>query len=147
VIALFQLLALGYTADAARHRIATGRLHRVYRGVYAVGRRDLSPEGKWMAAVLACARDGVLSHESAAALWRIRTEYRGEIHDSVPVGTSHELPGIVAHRRTTIGGRDVTRRHNIPVTTPILTLIDLATRIPTGPLEAAIIEADKVDLV
>ena len=37
VIALFQLLALGYTEAAVRHRIAKGRLHAVYPGVYAVG--------------------------------------------------------------------------------------------------------------
>jgi hypothetical protein len=41
----------------------------------------------------------------------------------------------------------VTRQDNIPVTTPILTLIDLATRVPAGPLQGAINEADKRDLV
>jgi very-short-patch-repair endonuclease len=41
----------------------------------------------------------------------------------------------------------MTRRKNIPVTTPVLTLIDLATCVPAGPLEAAINEADKLDLI
>jgi very-short-patch-repair endonuclease len=100
-----------------------------------------------MAAILACTPDAVISHESAAALWHIRTYRPGEIHVSVPLGTSHELPGIVAHRRKALGPRDITRRDRIPVTTPILTLIDLATRIPPGPLEAAINEADKRDLI
>jgi len=99
-----------------------------------------------MAATLACAPDAVLSHETAAALWRIQTARPGDIHVSVPVGTSHELPGIVAHRRKGLGGQDVARRHNIPVTAPIRTLIDLATRVPPGPLEAAVNEADKLDL-
>lgn len=147
VIALFQLLTLGYSMDAVRHRVATGRLHAVYRGVYAVGRADLTRAGKWMAAILACTPDAVLSHESAAALWRIRTYRPGEIHVSVPLGTSHELPGIVAHRRKALRPRDTTRRDHIPVTTTVLTLIDLATRIPAGPLEAAINEADKRDLI
>jgi very-short-patch-repair endonuclease len=41
---------------------------------------------------------------------------------------------------------DSTRRDGIPVTTPICTLIDLATRLGSGPLEAAINEADKLGL-
>jgi hypothetical protein len=72
VVALFQLIALRYTIEAIKWRVAKGRLHPVHRGVYAVGRPDLSREGEWMAAVLACAPTGVLSHDSAAALWRIR---------------------------------------------------------------------------
>src|SRR3954469_8884848 len=115
--------------------------------VYAVGRRHLTRKGTWMAGILACAPDAVLSHESAAALWLILPGYRGDIHVSVPAGTSHQHAGIVAHRRKTLGRRDVVRRDQIPVTTPVLTLIDLATLIPTAPLEAAINEADKLELV
>jgi len=72
VVALFQLFELGYTMSAIKHRIATGRLHPVRPGVYAVGRPDLTREGEWMAAVLSCGPEAVLSHGSAAALWRIQ---------------------------------------------------------------------------
>jgi predicted transcriptional regulator of viral defense system len=65
------LAALGSTPGAIRHRLAIGRLHRVRPGIYAVGRRELTREGRWMAAVLACGPDAVLSHGSAAALWGI----------------------------------------------------------------------------
>jgi hypothetical protein len=147
VIALFQLLALGFTEAAVRHRIAKGRLHVIYRGVYAVGRADLTRKGRWMGAVLACTPDAVLSHLSAAALWGIRKERGREIHVSAPQRSGHRQPGIVAHRRTALLPRDITRRNGIPVTTPIRTLIDLATCLPEGPLEAAINEADKLDLV
>jgi very-short-patch-repair endonuclease len=143
VIALFRLLALGYTEAAVRHRIAKGRLHVIYPGLYAVGRADLTRTGEWMAAVLTCAPVAVLSHDSAAALWGIRDEDGSDIHVSVPRGTGHRQTGIVAHRRKTLRPRDVTRRDSIPVTTPILTLIDL----PPGPLEAAINKADELDLV
>src|SRR5215216_1917627 len=54
---------------------------------------------------------------------------------------------IAPHWRTRIETLDLTRHKNISVTTPILTLIDVATRLPPGPLEAAINEADKLDLV
>jgi very-short-patch-repair endonuclease len=147
VLARFQLLALGFTEAAVKHRMAKGRLHPVYPGVYAVGRAELTREGHWMAAVLACAPSGVLSHESAAALWGVRRPARGDIHVSVRARSGHRQRGIAAHRRSSLPDRDVTRHRNIPVTTPVVTLIDLATCLPPGPLEAAINEADKLDLV
>ena len=112
-----------------------------------MGCADVTRKGEWMAAVLACAPVAVLSHYSAAALWRIHNKRGRDIHVSVPRWTGHRQAGIIAHRRKTLRRLDVTRRDNIPVTTPILTLIDLDTCVPAGPLEAAINEADKLDLV
>src|SRR5215210_4933899 len=72
VITRQQLLRLGFTRDAIDHRIENGRLIPVFRGVYAVGRRELSNEGWWMAAVLACGEDtAAISHESAVAHYGI----------------------------------------------------------------------------
>jgi hypothetical protein len=50
VISRRDLLELGYSSRAVEHRIATGRLHLVERGVYAVRRPELTLEGRWMAA-------------------------------------------------------------------------------------------------
>src|SRR5680860_1140588 len=66
VISRGQLIDFGLSVDAIRHRLASGRLHRVHRGVYAVGRRGLPRFGELMAAVLACGDGAALSHESAA---------------------------------------------------------------------------------
>jgi hypothetical protein len=49
-----------------------GHLHRIHRGVYAVGHAGLSPEGRWAAAVKACGPEAVLSHQSAAMLLGLR---------------------------------------------------------------------------
>jgi hypothetical protein len=68
------LLALAFGSKAIRHRTETGRLRPLWRGVYAVGWTPLTPEGRWMAAVLACGDEAVLSHRSAAALWGIGRE-------------------------------------------------------------------------
>jgi hypothetical protein len=67
VVTRRQLLALGFSSDAIQHRIATGRLHAVWRGVYAIGRPHLTLHGRWMAAVLSSGPDAALSHDSAAA--------------------------------------------------------------------------------
>src|SRR3954452_11787679 len=71
VITRRQLLDLGFTVDAIRHRLDAGRLYPIYPGVYAVGRRQLTRAGRWMASVLACGPGALLSHTSAAPLWGI----------------------------------------------------------------------------
>jgi very-short-patch-repair endonuclease len=147
VVALYQLSALGFTLRAVKHRVATGRLHPVHRGVYAVGRRELTRKGEWMAAVLACGEGAALSHDSAASLWGLSRERGATVHVSVARSADPRHPGIAVHRRLELGPHGLTRRENVPVTTPLRTLIDLATRMPSFALEAAINEADKLDLV
>jgi very-short-patch-repair endonuclease len=142
-----QLLALGLSAKAIRHRIAKGRVHPVFRGVYAVGRPELTRYGRWMAAVLSCGPEAVLSHESAAALWEIRADRSGRIEVSVPAHVARRRPGIVVHRRAELPAGELTQHKGIPVTGPALTLLDLAGRLGRDSLEAAINEADKFDLI
>jgi very-short-patch-repair endonuclease len=147
VITRIQLLELGLSPRAIEHRIATGRLHPVGRGVYAAGRPELTRYGRWTAAVLSCGPDAALSHESAAALFEIRADRGGKIEVSVPAHMPRRPPGVVVHRRARRGPWEVTVHHGIPVTSPLCTLVDLATRLNRAQLEAAINEADKRDLI
>ena len=147
VVARHQLAALGFTAAAIRHRLDTKTLHVLWRGVYAVGRPEVTPLGRWMAAVLACGSDAVLSHLSAAELWKLLPERDGPIHVSVITGYQRRRSGIVVHRRVALAASDVTVCEGIPVTAPACTLIDVAPHVPRGKLERAINEADKLDLV
>jgi very-short-patch-repair endonuclease len=119
----------------------------MWRGVYAVGRSELTSQGRWMAAVLSCGPAAVLSHDSAAALWMIRQPSSDPIHVTVRGSAGRRRPGIVVHRRPALVTSEVTRHHGIAVTTPACTLIDIAPRLEEGQLEAAINEADKRDLV
>jgi very-short-patch-repair endonuclease len=100
-----------------------------------------------MAAVLSHGPGALLSHDSAAARWTICAERERAIHVTVPPGVDRRQVGVIAHRRSTVDPNDVARRGGIPVTAPIRTLIDLATRISSSELEAAVAEADKLDLV
>ena len=133
-----QLSELGFTAQAITHRVRTGRLHRKYRGVYAVGGPDLDQLGEWMAAVLACGPDACLSHDDAGALLGLIKATSGDIHVIVPRVGVRQQPGIVLHR----GARAVIHYRGIPVTSPIETLVDLASRFGADRLEAAVNEAD-----
>jgi very-short-patch-repair endonuclease len=146
VVTLAQLEAAGVTREAAYKRARRGRLHRLHRGVYAVGHRAPSWHGRWMAAVLACGGGAVLSHHSAAALWDLLKPIDGAVHVSIPTTHGHKRHlGIHLHRSRTLstfrepspspsypdqeGGRWrrllTTYRHNIPVTTVQRTIEDL----------------------
>jgi very-short-patch-repair endonuclease len=138
VITRSQLLAVGFTRHAIDWRVAEGRLHPVHRGVYAVGRPQLSRLGELMAAVLACPEGAVLSHGSAAELWRIGPRRSGNIELSV-AGKSVDRPGLTVHRRRAV---EAVRHQAIPVTAPITTIVDIAPRLTAAELETAINQAD-----
>jgi very-short-patch-repair endonuclease len=142
-----QLLGLGFGAAAIEHRVANGRLHPVLLGIYAVGRPQLTREGRWMAAVLACGEGAALSHGSAAALWGIERERGGAVDVSVRSRTARRRQGIRARRRPALPRKDVVERNRIPVTRPARTLVDLATERDARRLERAVNEADKLDLI
>jgi very-short-patch-repair endonuclease len=135
VLAAGQLRDLGFTAEAVRHRTRDGRLHPVFRGVYAVGRPELEPLGRWKAATLTCGCDAALSHRSAAALWAIADE-GARIETSSP-RRAESRAGIVVHRARDLQD-EVRVESGIPVTSPARTLIDIAPRLRGHRLEAAV---------
>lgn len=147
VVSSDQLQEVGYTRQAIYHRIRTGRLHPLHRGVYAVGRPHVTDHGRWMAAVIACGAGAVLSHSSAAALWRIGSEQSSVIELSLPSPSRRCRPGLRIHQRPSLQRRDLTSEFGIPVTTPIQTLIDMGLRLDRRGIERMINEADKYDLV
>ena len=98
-----------------------------------------------MAAVLACGPGAMLSHESAAALWGIRTAYPAAIHISIPAARRVRLDAIRPHRRNPMPPATTIR--SIPLSQPLFTLVDLAATLQTDPLEAAINEADRLGLI
>jgi very-short-patch-repair endonuclease len=142
-----QLLGLGYSEEAIEHRVAKGRLHRVRRGIYAVGRPDLTRTQQWMAAIQACGEEAALSHRSAAALWEIAKERDAQVDVSVRRRCERLCRGIRARSRPSLEAEDIVLHQGIPVTRPARTLLDLATELDPRALERAVNEADKKDLV
>jgi very-short-patch-repair endonuclease len=147
VLTRSDLQRLGFSEDAVEHRLATGRLHPISPGVYAVGRPELTPHGRWMAAVLACGDDAALSHRSAAELWGIGYEERGRIDVSIRRKSKVTRKGIKVRARPSLDASSFVIHSRIPVTNPVQTLIDLATELKPARLERAVNEADKLDLV
>jgi hypothetical protein len=109
----------------------------------AVGRRELDRKGRWTAAVLSCGDGAVLSHRSAAAIYGIGEERSGVVEVSIRRRCEHHRPGIKVRSRPSLPSKDVGTHGGVPVTSPVRTLIDLATELPPRGLERAVNEADK----
>jgi very-short-patch-repair endonuclease len=137
VVARQQLLRAGVFPHVIDHKLALGRLHRLHRGVYAVGHCRLTREGRWMGAVLAAGEGAVLSHRAAAALLGLGHFLRIEV--TAPAHRAR--PGIDVHT-SIVPPDEVTAEQGIPVTTIPRTLVDLASVLPPHRVERAVNEAE-----
>jgi very-short-patch-repair endonuclease len=164
VMTLRQLEEAGLGRRAVSARVKSGRLHRLYRGVYTVGHASLGLHSRWLAAVLACGEGAVLSHGSAAVLWGLLRPLDGPIHVSVPTTAGLKARrGIHLHRCASLvepssspsylqskGGRgrrlQTTYRDRIPVTTVPRTIHDLRGHLPPRLVRRAIRQAELMGL-
>lgn len=147
VVSVAQLANAGVGRRGVGRRVESGRLYRVHRGVYAVGHPMLSHEGRWMAAVLACGKDAVLSHTAAAALWRVLPPAGGPVDVTIPGGRSRRRrSGIRLHRSLTLRLDQATSWRNIPVTAPARTLADLRRVVSAKRFRRALREASALGL-
>jgi very-short-patch-repair endonuclease len=129
VVARRQLLELGFSRKEIEARIKVQRLNPLHPGVYAVGHKLVTRQGRWMGAVLASGPDAVLSHWSAAALWMIRPNSRSVIDVTAPQKT-RSWRGIRRHHSSLSADEE-----GIPVTTVPRTILDLAATEPTDVVE------------
>jgi very-short-patch-repair endonuclease len=147
VITVGQLRQAGLGDNAIRGRVRGGRLHRIHRGVYAVGHPGFSQEGRWMAAVLAVGEGACLSHRSAAELWKLLDRRDGVVDVSVPSTSGRRRrPGIRLHRRASLSASALTRETRIPVTRPAQTIADLRRSVSPAQLRRAIRQAEVLGL-
>jgi very-short-patch-repair endonuclease len=144
VISHAQLLSLGLREWQIRYRLQVGRLHRIERDVYAVGHEHISTEGRWMAAVLSCGEEALLSHRSAGALWGI-APYTGSWID-VTAPTRRRSRGRLKLHRGRLDPRDKAIEDGIPVTSIARTVLDLAAIVDLRRVERALERAEKLEL-
>lgn len=156
VVHIDQLRALGFTRRQIAVRVKQGRLHRLHRGVYAVGHTALRREAYSVAAVLAAGPGGALSHGSAAAWWAIRPWAGGRVHVTVPTANGRRgHDGVVVHRSRALRPEDVTVHEGLRVTTVARTLLDYAGTHPRYLVDRAVevaisrrlVEADVHDVI
>jgi very-short-patch-repair endonuclease len=146
VLHVDELRACGLTHRAIAVRVRNGRLHPLYRGVYAVGHANIAREGWWLAAVKACGRHAALTRLSMAMHLGM-IEWVDRFPDVLVLGTSVPVhPGINAHRTSYLPPEHITVHRGIPGTTAERTLLDLAAVMPEHRLRRAVRQAQFLKL-
>ncbi len=125
MVSVRQLALLGHSRKAVAKAAKSGRMHRIHRGVYAVGHEQLTWEGHCLAAVLAH-EPALASHTSAGWLWEL-LDSRPSTYEFTAAHRRRSTPGIRFHAGV-LKGADIAHRRGIPVTSAPRTLLDLAGR-------------------
>ena len=142
VVARRQLLAMGIGAGAIETRLERHFLHRLHRGVYAVGHLALVPLAREMAAVLAAGPGAFVSHRSAAVVWHLLKGQEDDLIDVTVTGLGRGgRAGLRIHRSRLVTTPEVRHLRALPVSAPARTLIDLAEAASDRELERAFHEA------
>lgn len=143
-----QLADLGLSVSAVHKRSANGRLHRIHRAVYSlVPPSTLTWRGHYMAAVLACGPDAVLSHRPAGHLLCLRYTQSRAIDITVPGRSTRHVAGVTVHRSSTLTAADVTVVEGMPCTTAERTMLDLAALISADQLVRALDQGEALRLL
>jgi len=125
VVTHAQLVMEGLTRHQIGHRITDGRLQVIHRGVYLVGAIP-SEHAYAQAALLALGNEAILSHFSAAKLWKLR-EYSETAHPWVTIPASQRTERArIEVRHAEIAPVDRRRRYSMSLTSPPRTVLDLA---------------------
>src|SRR4051812_29541228 len=147
VVAIWQLLELGMGRGAIKYQTASGRLHQLYCGVYAVGHTALSLEGRLIAAVFSAGRNAVLSHRSAAMLWGLLRHSSPIVHVTTPDRGRTSKNRVRVHRVRLLHPDDVAMVDGIPVTSVARTLFDIARTESPRQLRHALDQAERLRLL
>jgi len=137
VVSRKQMRALGMTDDVIDHEIRLGCVHRVFRGVYALGHPRADERSRLMAAVLACGKGTVVSHRSAAALLGLIDDGPVVIDVIAPGSRGRKIDGIRFHRVRPPRLEETGTVDGIPCTSPARTLVDLAGTVGDWTLRSA----------
>jgi predicted transcriptional regulator of viral defense system len=138
---------LGYSRVGVKRLVDSGRLHRIHRGVYAVGHTDLSSHGECLATVLAVGPGALLSYYSAGWLWGIWKGSPRPIHVTAFVPRHHPPPrNAVRHRARNLVDEDRAILDGVPVTSIARTLLDLAWKLRGDQLRRALAQAEDLGL-
>ena len=144
VVSLGQLRSLGFGDSGIERRLRRSALLPLHRGVYAVGHQRVTTEGRWMAAVLACGPDAVLSHRSAGQLLGLLS--RSAATPEVTRPRPFRKRGRIRCYRSSLRLDEIDEVDSIPVTGVSRTLFDLAAVLPRRQLEQAMNEAGVLGL-
>ncbi|MEZ5078500.1 MAG: type IV toxin-antitoxin system AbiEi family antitoxin domain-containing protein [Solirubrobacterales bacterium] len=137
VVSRHQLLRLGLSRSEISRDVAAGRLHRVFRGVYAVGYARDDRKARMRAATLACGEGTVVSHRSAAALLGLIDRAPVVVDVIAPGSRGRAIDGIRAHRVPLPATSETGTVDGIPCASPARVLVDIAAEVRGRTLRSA----------
>lgn len=146
LVSVAQLAECGAGADAIRWRVERSRLHRQHRGVYSWGSAELTPRGRWLAAVLAMGPAAGLSFASGGMLLGQLTAAGGRIQVTVPGNGGRVRRKVFDIHRVAIEPWEIEPVDGIPCTTPARTLLDLSTGATTARIHDLITRTEELRL-
>ncbi|HEY2054920.1 MAG TPA: type IV toxin-antitoxin system AbiEi family antitoxin domain-containing protein [Solirubrobacterales bacterium] len=147
VVTLEQLEGLGLSERTIHQREEAGRLHRIHQRVYSLTPKVMTQRGRFMAAVLACGPEAVLSHRSAAYLWGLVDSWEEPIDVTAPNRRGRSPEGVAAHRDGSLQSIDKTTLHGIPVTTVARTILDFAAVEPDWKVRKVVAQAEVLQIL
>lgn len=118
-----QLRAAGWTDSHIERAVRAGRLVAVHSGVFRIAGAPVTSHQRILAGALAAR--GPASHRAATSIWGADLGPTPPREVLVSGGRNPRPSGVIVHRTSTLDPRDVSRRHGIPVTNPLRTLVDL----------------------
>jgi very-short-patch-repair endonuclease len=129
VISRTQARAAGLTSSAIRHRVARGEWEELTPNVFRMAGTTRSDQQRAHAAVLDVP-GSVISHEASAAVWEWPGFRFRPAHVVHPLGANLVRSSLaIVHSSTHLPRSHQTVHHGVPVTTPVRTLFDLASRV------------------
>ncbi len=142
IVSREELLAAGLSRRQIEARIASGSLVSLFPGVYAIGPlAALPPYALESAALVACRPRALLGGRTACGIWELPVEPPKEI-DIVVVGRHRRsLEGVHVGSIDHLGPGELQWVFGLPVTSPSLTLLDVAADLGRDQLTAAVHEA------
>src|SRR5437764_4744576 len=130
----------GFSDEAIKHRLRTGRWGQMHPGVYRIAGSESSWEQALLAACLKAGPEAVGSHRAAAVMWGLEG-IEPEIEVTVPLAQRPRVRGAVIHRTDSLLLPERTRLRQIPLTTPVRTMLDLAAVVHRGAVDRILEDA------
>lgn len=147
-VATWQLRLLGVTPREVARRVASGHLHRIFRGVYAVGHPGTTGDARRMAAVLTGGPRGLLSHRSLCHHLFLLDGPGPMVVDVTVAGRARAgQPGVRVHLPRALSRAEVTSVRGLPCTTVERLLVDFAAAAGDGDLATVVHRAQVRGLV
>jgi len=148
VVSHAQMVGCGATNRQVEGLLSRGEARRLHLGVYLLG-PTLTYHAQAMAAVLACGAGALVSHLSAAYIYKLLPlpAQLAFVDVTVTDGRAGKQRGIRVHRTKSLQPHEGRERDGIALTAPLRTLIDLAGSCTPSQLECAIAEAFALGLV